>query len=307
METTPQPTPRLEAASLGAIAYEVLSTDQPASVLGATSLGIYIKPAAPWLIYLSFTRFRGPQTITLNEASPVLDWISVGQPVQLTSQALVFPQAGLQVSLVGSQVWQPAPPTSPPLEQPERYQNLVCLANEAGLKMNMDDLGSNLPRLPGSPSASLPPRFMDVFAGDDILQIQSRLRQKAALPLARLLENKLGAGPGLTPAADDFVLGLLLSLNRWPNLFWQAGSLPTLNRHMVQAACARTTLLSANLIECAARGWADERLIKALDLMVTGVASEPEIIPSLLGWGSSSGAAAFLGMAVALGIALSPP
>jgi hypothetical protein len=37
-----------------------------------------------------------------------------------------------------------------------------------------------------------------------------------------------------------------------------------------------------------------------LDLLVTGVAREPEVVAHLLEWGNSSGADAFVGMAVVL-------
>ena len=71
-----------------------------------------------------------------------------------------------------------------------------------------------------------------------------------------------------------------------------------LNR--TQAAYEKTTTLSANLIDCAARGLANERLINTLDWILTGEPGEANVIANLLGWGNSSGVDAFTGMAAAI-------
>jgi hypothetical protein len=95
-------------------------------------------------------------------------------------------------------------------------------------------------------------------------------------------------------------MGILLSLNRWQNPLWPADDLRVLNRQIVEAAYQKTTLISANLIECAALGLADERLIDALDFMMTGEACDRQVISRLLEWGNSSGVDVFAGMAVTL-------
>jgi hypothetical protein len=60
--------------------------------------------------------------------------------------------------------------------------------------------------------------------------------------------------------------------------------------------------LSANLIECATLGLADERLIEALDWLVSGRDQEATHIDELLNWGSSSGMDVFVGYVVALSV-----
>ena len=75
--------------------------------------------------------------------------------------------------------------------------------------------------------------------------------------------------------------------------------LQDLNRRLVAAAYERTTRLSANLIECAALGESDERLLNVVDCILTGSPPVAECLPELLTWGSSSGVDALAGMAVA--------
>jgi hypothetical protein len=59
-------------------------------------------------------------------------------------------------------------------------------------------------------------------------------------------------------------------------------------------------LLSANLIECAAQGQANERLILSLDGMITGVPDAERCAGLLAGWGNTSGLDALVGMGVVI-------
>ena len=73
-----------------------------------------------------------------------------------------------------------------------------------------------------------------------------------------------------------------------------------MNRAVIEAAYRATTTISANLIECAAAGQGDERLITVVDGIATGSASIDECVECVLDWGSSSGIDALVGMAIAV-------
>jgi len=141
--------------------------------------------------------------------------------------------------------------------------------------------------------------FRDVRMLSTILELREALRTDLSCA-AEIACGLLGIGQGLTPSGDDVVVGLLLMLNRWQAALWPDGDLDSLNRRVVESAYTRTTLLSANLIECAALGQADERLINVVDCIVTGHPSESECVPHVLGWGASSGIDALVGMALAV-------
>jgi hypothetical protein len=68
-----------------------------------------------------------------------------------------------------------------------------------------------------------------------------------------------------------------------------------LNALLSEAALQRTTLLSANLVACAAQGEADERLITALDGLVTGAIPAQACAEALAVWGHSSGLDSMIG------------
>jgi len=131
---------------------------------------------------------------------------------------------------------------------------------------------------------------------DEFTPIQQAIRASEMDKLASLLMSVLGKGQGLTPAWDDFIVGLTLCLNRYQDSRLNKDDLEVFNRKIVEAAYKKTTTLSANLIESASLGLADERLIDMLDLMVSGIARNEHVIDRLLTWGHSSGVEAFYGM-----------
>jgi hypothetical protein len=286
--------------SIGSIASEILSKDQDGHVLGVTSKGIYIKTSQKWLVYLSFDPFRGPLTITLAEVNSTLHLVSTGHLVHIASQSIIFPNIDILISTQGSEVWQPTPPPTLLIDDPQRHQRLVSFAKEVMAKKGDVGLGIFLSPLLGLTNIHPAPVLHSNLDWVDIIRLQSYIRKREIAPLAGLLAKFMGSGLGLTPSADDFIIGLLLSLNRWQNLLWNSNNLLDLNLQVVETAYQRTTSLSANLIECATLGQADERLINALDWIVCGEVREKDIISHLLEWGNSSGVDAFVGMVVAL-------
>jgi hypothetical protein len=290
----------LKTSSIGVIAAEVVSTNQNAQVYGKTSKGIFLKTPGKWIIFLSFERFKGPLTITLEEFDPMLQRISLGNPVQITPGSIFLEEQEIVITFEGSPTWQPPPPGLPVLRSAERQEKLLYLAGEALSKKNGVGISGFLPALLGLPEEQPSRSSIHGLRRADIEGLQTSLRNGEVDSLTRRLYSILGAGPGLTPSADDFSVGLLLTLNRWRILPWKSINLRELNRKVVNAAYEKTTTLSANLIECATLGLANERLVNALDWVVTGEAREPEIIRHLLEWGNSSGVDTFAGMAVAL-------
>jgi hypothetical protein len=141
------------------------------------------------------------------------------------------------------------------------------------------------------------PTLIPVY--EDITLLQRYIRDEKKSLIGKILSNFLGYGEGLTPSGDDFVIGFLLSLNRWQDLLWLPAEISSLNHEIVETAYQKTTTLSANLIECASLGQGDARLIDAVDYLICGSVRRNNIVTNLLKWGNSSGVDTFLGMAVA--------
>ena len=121
----------IEAKSIGSIAFEVLSKDQSASVMGSTSRGIYIKSSSRWLIFISFEGFRSPLTITLKAEYPLTRSIKAGCTAHIASGQLLFPEAGISIATDVSNVWKPTPRKKSPAENADRQKRLNNMAEEA--------------------------------------------------------------------------------------------------------------------------------------------------------------------------------
>ena len=300
MQTThPQ---QLKATNIGNIVFASLSKDQEGFVLGSTSQGIFIKTSGKWLNFVSSEPFRGPLTITLPETGASLQRITPQTPVRISSRTLNFPDASVEISTQNSIVWQSPLPFSQPLPESERKERLSNSARKILIAKKETGLTSLLPFLLEFPGSHHPTSQAHSSLDRNIILLHEQMQRTTRLPTSNSVISLLGAGEGLTPSGDDFVIGLLLTLKRWGNVLLPGQDLQTLTKTVVDAAYKKTTLLSANLIECAALGQADERLIAALDWLTSNIPQESNCLDELLGWGNSSGGDVFVGFAVALSL-----
>ncbi|MGH2449535.1 MAG: DUF2877 domain-containing protein, partial [Chloroflexota bacterium] len=101
----------------------------------------------------------------------------------------------------------------------------------------------------------------------------------------------VGAGPGLTPASDDVLVGMLAGLESIARRLGKKPALPKVQK-------GRTTRLSDTLLEQAARGSAIEPLLDVVHTMGSPLFGQTQI-RSLLAVGHTSGAAMLAGVGLA--------
>jgi hypothetical protein len=171
------------------------------------------------------------------------------------------------------------------------------LISELGDRLQTSQLAARLPglldRRPGSTPATDRSSVM-------LLNLQEGLYSHKQTGLAANLQAFIGLGAGLTPAGDDLIAGYLLALRRWGDVLAPEIDQVGLSQAILDKAYTKTTRLAANLMECAAQGQADERLIWALDGIATGEILPAEAAAYLGAWGSTSGLEALAGMALVL-------
>ncbi len=283
-----------ECATLGRAAWEVWSQDQTASVIGVTARGLFIR-APRRVIFVSFETFCGPLTATLHPPFDQLHALQLNAPAHFSGSRLIFPSIEVAIQASPAKMWRyPAPRTNARTVDAQ-LENVRQIASGVIARRRAEDFSAVLPSLPGLP-------IHDLLAPDQLTLLENLFAFRQAWvarntpQMIESITGLLGRGQGLTPSGDDCVLGLLLMLNRWQI----GGDWHELNQHVIEAAYQTTTLLSANLIECAADGQADERLMKVVDGIVTGQPAIRECVDCALGWGNSSGIDALMGMAVAV-------
>lgn len=110
-----------------------------------------------------------------------------------------------------------------------------------------------------------------------------------------LARSLLGLGPGLTPAGDDLLAGLLVGLARRPDLR------DPLAAAVARVAPGRTTWLSAELLRLAADGLAAPAVVAVADALAGHGPDDAlaDAVPALLAVGHTSGAALARGLLLA--------
>jgi len=109
----------------------------------------------------------------------------------------------------------------------------------------------------------------------------------------------VGWGPGLTPAGDDSLVGMLAVLHRAAPPALAAGPLHRLEV-VLPRLLHRTTIISAHYLRLALRGAFTEHLAALVDDAVPSGAPSAARIERLLRTGATSGADALTGVTVAL-------
>jgi len=289
----------LHIQSIGTLAMDMLSTRQIAAIFGVTSRGIFVKFANNRMIFLSFENYRGPLTANLSEGAEHLSSVSTEETVTISQGEITFSKTGIQITTANSEIWKPSINTETPLPPIDRINLIRKIALDVQQLDRVLGRSEMLPILAGLPLdyENRDNRFQKMLTHID--KIRNQIALGDFLSLYQTTGMFLGLGSGLTPSGDDFVLGLTLSLNRWYSVFQPSNHLSIYNQKVVEDAYKSTTMLSANLIESAASGLADERLIWAVDFLATGKYPYSKILSGLLSWGNSSGMDAFVGMITA--------
>lgn len=285
---------------IGFFAHEVLQRSERALVSGIASRGIYIQPKGEWTLYLSLEKYCGPLTLNLKEGSAKLDKFNAGGSVQLSPEELTFPDEKITIPLQDSTVWYP-PPVNPEIKSfAGDLDSILSLVNKI------------IPENPFLPLLSRNPGKIPGVAviGERILAFQNAMGAGDQEKLAKAALQLLGLGPGLTPLGDDFLLGVLLALNRWGHVLTidlrenpnseKGGSSPIqvsdLNQIILENTPLKTTQISASLLACAVEGAADERLLVILDGLFSGSEITQNEMRNMLRWGNSSGITVLAGI-----------
>jgi hypothetical protein len=210
------------------------------------------------------------------------DFITIDSPVTFTpslrSSPLRVAVGQLTIDLTTAVVWQPVP----------AWHNRLDLELIGTIVSNHPDFRPAVP-------LDLAGQMQQALCSHD----QDRIAQTAG--------QLAGLGPGLTPAGDDFLVGVLYAVirNRYSVIRYPITDyrLPITDycSLITTAAVPRTTRLSANLLEAAGRGEASEAWHELLAVQTSGVFDAYySAISRILRTGHSSGSDALLGFLMAL-------
>jgi hypothetical protein len=238
---------------------------------------------------------NGPLNIVLEGEGLLSRGLEAGLPVEGNGRSIRVGEA-LRVSLAGAEVWEPW------LE----WDGLN--ANRPGLKENLTVLHDHLIAQASAESLA----YLLVAGPAGGRSVESAYRKVARRAIGGLLTALrvgdrqgiaagaaalAGLGPGLTPAGDDFLLGLMAGLRTWPQFLAGKGlSVEEACQAIYRAAAGRTNLLSMALLRSAREGLFSEVWHILLAALRQGEASEVRgAADRVLGFGGTSGADALSG------------
>jgi Protein of unknown function (DUF2877) len=290
-----------QALCVGNCIAQQLAADQNLKLIGKTSRGCFLQTESTWTVFLSEETPRGPLTINLppNTIIPIKGAASGIIPL---CQGILHFSDTVHLSLQNGPRWQPSPPLKPILPADTRRNTFIETIQTILQRKAASDLTGILPDLLPLLDIPSPASVSDGPFTKKLHALISCLQSADDGALEDHLTAFLGQGSGLTPSGDDFLLGFFLTLNRWGAFLPLANTARPLGQAIAAAARKKTTHLSASLITCATMGEADQRLVLALDSLMTLETCSPVWLDGLLSWGSSSGMDAFVGMLLASGL-----
>lgn len=286
-----------EIRRIGYAAAVALSPGVKGRVIGITSRGFFVMLGEVQVVFGSKELEASPLTLNLELEREAWNTIEMGS-------AVVVDEQGVQIGEALRLFWQPDAVWKPPLPHQRAIDHRAMLEHmrqTARLLLSVKGrvgLGVFLAGMLGL--AELPNSQESALVWARLRESKAAWRSGDAERVCQAADLLFGMGLGLTPSGDDVVAGLLLVLRRWGLLtpFEKTGA--DLARRLVEGSAGRTTRISQAILANAAEGYADERLLKALDGMVTGERT-PEACAKLLArYGGSSGVDALVGMAVGL-------
>jgi len=284
------------ATGCGQKAYHDSTIAQSGEVIGNTSRGIFIRTEFNRIVFLSSERFLNPLNVSLQPFPPPLHDVALNEEVIIGEACIVFPIRQVRIQIPIDHVHAVVAKPSIHLDFTDQKQILGVITAAMLEKKDPSRYASALhDYLRDCPFSIDEPNPLIRFRS---LSFATQNNQHDLVQAA--LKGFIGEGPGLTPSGDDLICGYLLAVNRWNPRSWTTEILQALNSSMISFSAVKTTTLSANLIEIAAEGEADERLILALDSVFTGDPSPEKTAEMLISYGSSSGMDAFAGMALAV-------
>lgn len=251
---------RLKAISIGCAAADtVWQRGFTAHVVGSFDEACDLATEDGGIVALVHQRVgKGPLNIVVDESRFSFQDLSRGLPAILVKDDLILGDF-LSVFLGEAQVWEPRWPLSKgEADQPRRKANLEKLWRYLAVSGQRRGLLVILLGASGGGGRSLDDAFLKT-ARRAMEGLMTALRAGDAQGIAHQAGRLVGLGPGLTPAGDDYLIGLMWGLRAWPYLLEGSGlGVEEVCKHIWEAVKGRTTLLSAAFLRIAREGLPNE-------------------------------------------------
>lgn len=251
---------QLKAISIGCVAAATVWQEGfTAHVVGSFDEACDLATEDGGVIVLIHQRVgKGPLNIVIDESQFSFQDLSYGLPATLAKDDLVLGDF-LSISLGEAQMWKPRWPLSErEADQPRRKANLEKLCRYLAVSGRRRGLLAVLLAASEGTGRSLDDAFLKT-ARRATEGLMTALRAGDRQGITHQAGRLVGLGPGLTPAGDDYLMGLMWGLRVWPYLLEGSGlDIEEVCKHIWKTVKGRTTLLSAAFLQIAREGLPNE-------------------------------------------------
>jgi len=243
---------------------------------------------------------NGPLNVVVPASPRLFQFLSVGETVKSTGEILMLSDS-LDVGLANAQLWDPRPYPALGIHPDGLRRSLAALFEIAATRSPEGSLARLLPylqedELPGPlQKVAHFPRSHALMGG-----LAESLAHRNRRGLKVVTSSMAGLGPGLTPACDDFLAGVLLTLALTQGIR-DDPELAEIAAMLLDTAAPRTGEISAAYLKAAHAGEASEpwhRLLTALASEDAGSPEEPA--GAVMRIGETSGADMLAGFLTAM-------
>ncbi|MGC8816680.1 MAG: DUF2877 domain-containing protein [Candidatus Hadarchaeum sp.] len=233
--------------------------------------------------------------------------IKKGMGVRVASSHMTIGDV-LDIDLAGVMVWRPPNGIENPASPAQIKKSLSALKERARAWSGTEGLGQLLFYLeeilhmkrPATAAINVVSRA----ALPHIVDLVRATRQENIEGVQAAAKGLIGLGPGLTPSADDLLIGYLSALHWISKSFGkQAGLFREINKAIISSV-ESTNLLSAQMLKLAAHGEVNEVLVKLYQALLSGELDFGDLISNSMNFGSTSGVDTVVGIILGAAVAL---
>ncbi len=277
---------------IGFIAADVLSKGGTGKIGGITSRGVFIR-INDRVLFLTSADYRSPFNLTLSDFNQRLNELKPGDQVIIRADELFFPEVMLKIKTGSAELWTPTIPR----RLVSQIDDQILLAeqwvavlrekdpNKGFLFLAENNGGENEVLLTHQARKALT-GMVDSFKRRDL---QAFLAAAGGI---------IGSGGGLTPSGDDVLTGFFLYHVRYDQAVGKTRSfIQEWCGEIVKLAFQKTTTISANRLEAAGLGMAEEIFLHMIDaLFDPSIKLTDDYFDRLINFGHSSGVDTFIGI-----------
>ncbi len=274
---------------IGGLAHKALAQEISGKVAGVTSKGIFLESSRR-IFFLTAANYRSPFNLQLPDLEQVGESIKVGDTWQSKGGSIFLDSPNLRIDFTNVKIWSPEPlkriDTDPQFQQ-KRITEFIDRI------YNLDPAKGWAFLVTDRPQNSLEAAIIRMT--NEFTLSYGKADLEGCLAASRPI---LGLGGGLTPSGDDWLAGFLLLHARRNQVIGDASDFhAAFEKKLISMAYDRTTSISANRIEAACMGWAEELFIRVADSLFTQQVNITEAdMRAIVNFGHSSGVDTCMGI-----------